>query len=123
MLYPNHVGSALIRPDDQGKIRGLSLQAMYEQTGISLDQIRGQIALLLDQAREIQDRITFSEKIYLADCGFEPVIGKSYHLYKRTDGSEFLSMISPEEWTSRYQFTFLTTVVLLSDHTWKVIRK
>lgn len=122
MPYPRHVGSAIIKPIDKGKSRGLGMRAMYEQSENNLDQIRKQIEFLIDQAKEIQERIEFSEKIYKADCGFIPVIGTTYYLYRREDGSEFLSMIAPGEWPGRYKLIHQCSVSLLADHSWKIIR-
>ncbi len=31
--YAHHVGSAMIKPIDQGRTEGLAMSAMYEQTG------------------------------------------------------------------------------------------
>lgn len=120
MSYPTHVGSALIKPLDQGKARGLGMRAMYEQTGIALNQIKKQVEFLADQAKDIQRRIEFSEKIYQAECRFIPVIGKTYHLYQRSDSTEFLSMIEPGEWSHRVHLAHLCSVTLLADHSWQI---
>ena len=48
--YAHHVGSALIKPIDRGRVRGRALSAMYEQTDRQLDQIREQVELLAAQA-------------------------------------------------------------------------
>jgi hypothetical protein len=120
MPYPAHVGSALIKPIDQGKTRGLGMRAMYEQTDIALNQIKKQVEFLIDQAKGIQKRIEFSEKIYLAECRFTPVIGKTYHLYQRSDSTEFLSMIEPNEWPQRINLVYLCSVTLLADHSWQI---
>ena len=41
--YAHTVGSAVIKPIDKGRVKGLAVTAMYEQTEIQLDQIREQI--------------------------------------------------------------------------------
>ena len=38
--YAHHVGSGLVKPEDQGKLKGLALSAMEHQTDMQLDQIR-----------------------------------------------------------------------------------
>ena len=72
--YAHTVGGALIKPEDKGRIKGRAVSAMYEQTDMQLDQLRKQFELLAQQAKEIQDRVTISEKIYLADIPFSPLI-------------------------------------------------
>jgi len=36
--------------------------------------------------------------VYESEFNFEPLIGESYYLYEREDGSRFLSLIGPSEW-------------------------
>lgn len=120
--YAHTVGSAIIRPLDQGRTRGEAMQAMYEQTDTQLTQIKRQVELLISQAQEIHDRIRISESIYLAECRFKPNISQRYHLYTKPDGGTLLSLIDPEEWGPRSPFRFEATVKLLADHTWEILR-
>ncbi len=119
--YAHTVGSAIIRPMDQGRVKGNAMTAMYEQTDSQLHQIKEQVEKLIQQAQGIHDRINVSEKIYLADCGFKPVMGQKYHLYQKEEGKWLLSMISPAEWGANAPFIFLAQVRLLHDHTWEVL--
>ena len=119
--YAHTVGSAIIRPIDQGKTKGLAMQAMYEQTDTQLTQIKKQVELLISQAQEIHDRIQISESIYTAECRFKPNISQIYYLYLKPDGEKLLSMISPAEWGSRSPFRYDATVKLMADHTWQVV--
>ncbi len=122
--YAHTVSGVEIKPIDKGKVKGRAVKSMYKQTDMQLDQIKKQIELLAEQAQGIQDRITISEQIYNAQMNFEPLIGFTYHLYERKDGSEYvLSMVSPEEWGANPPYHFIATVELLSDHTWEVLRK
>ena len=121
--YANHVGSAIIKPIDKGKVKGLAMSAMYQQTEKSLLQIKEQVETLIKQAQEIHDRIDISEKIYQADVRFRPIIGKTYHVYERDNGTWTLSLISPDEWRGDPPYIFLATVELMADHTWDIIKK
>lgn len=119
--YAHHRGSVVIEPIDRGKIKGRAIAAMYEQTDVYLDQIRQQIELLARQAQAIRDRVEISEKIYSAEMGFEPIIGKTYHLYLRKNGNHLLSLVAPQEWGRKMPYEFVASVKLLADHTWEVI--
>jgi hypothetical protein len=119
--YAHHVGSAIIRPLDKGKTRGIAMEAMYQQTDTQLLQIKEQVETLIRQAQAIHDRISISERIYQADCGFKPVPGYIYYLYERKEGSWVVSMVSPDEWGSRSPYVFLAKIELLADSTWKVL--
>lgn len=119
--YAHTVGGAVIKPIDKGRVKGLSLDAMYEQTNVHLSQIRKQVETLIQQAQEVHDRVEISEKIYLADMGFKPLIGRIYFLYQKKDESYVLSMISQDEWGDKPPYKFVSEVKLLSDHTWEII--
>lgn len=121
--YSSSIGSALIKPEDKGKIKSNGLSAMEKQTEMQLQQIYGQIETLARQAKQIKERVEFSARIYIADMNFDPLIGHKYFLYERKDGSDVLSMIGPEEWGRSFPFEqFLAEVELLADHTWNIIR-
>ena len=121
--YAHHSGSALIRPEDKGRIRGNAMTAMYDQTDRQMEQLRRQMETLVNQAKSLRNRMNVSELIYQADIPFQPVIHHIYHLYQRKkDGVHVLSMISPEEWGTRMPYDFLASVRLLGDHTWEVLQ-
>ncbi len=121
--YAHHAGSALVKPIDKGRTKGLAVEAMRQQTDIQLAQIRRQIELLAEQAQAIQRRVDVSERIYGAEMNFKPLIGHTYHLYEKANGRAVLSMIGPTEWGKRgipYE-SHTATVRLLADHTWEIL--
>lgn len=121
--YAHTSGAAVIKPIDKGRIKGNAMSAMYEQTNRSLDQIRKQVELLMEQANAIRKRVAVSEQIYQADTSIRPIVGHIYHLYLRKDGKHTLSMIGPDEWGSRAPFEFVATCRLLADHTWDILHE
>ena len=124
LAYPHNVGSIAIRPEDEGKLKTRALSAMREQTNKQLLQIQKQAELLAAQANELRKRVEVSEKIYLAELSFEPFVGNIYHLYKINDIYKLL-LIGPNEWgrSMRTYMEFISTVRLLSDHTWEIINE
>ena len=122
--YAHHTGSALVKPEDQGKLKGRALSAMEHQTDMQLHQIYEQMQLLAEQAKKLQARKTISERIYGAEMRFEPLINHVYFLYEKDSGDQLLSLIAPEQWgRSGKEFTFVAEVRLLADHTWDILRK
>ncbi|EQC51476.1 DUF2452 domain-containing protein, partial [Bacteriovorax sp. DB6_IX] len=75
------------------------------------------------QYEKLKNKVEVSERIYLADMSFRPLIGKTYFLYSRKDKKDILSMVAPTEWgKSGHPYEdHIATVQLLADHTWKVI--
>ncbi len=51
--YAHQVGSAVIKPEDQGKLKGRALSAMSQQTDMQLGQIYEQMQLLASQANAL----------------------------------------------------------------------
>lgn len=120
--YAHHAGSALIKPEDQGKIKGRALSAMEYQTDMQLNQIYEQMQLLAEQAKKLSDRKKISELIYTAEMRFEPLINHTYYLYKKENGIHLLSLVAPGQWgKSGSALIYLATIKLLADHTWEVI--
>lgn len=122
VAFPHTVGSAVIKPEDKGRIKGLAMAAMKEQTKSQLRQLYDQMKILAGQAHAIKARVHFSERIYQAQINIDPVIGKVYYLYEKSTGQDVLSMISPDEWGKIIPYKrFIAEVRLLSDHTWEVL--
>lgn len=120
--YAHEVGGAVIKAVDKGRIKGLAVSAMYEQTDMQMSQIKEQIDLLAAQARAIHKRVEISEIIYQAEMSIKPLISHTYHLYKRNKtGKHLLSMVAPDEWGRSSALIFVATVKLLADHTWDIL--
>ena len=120
--YAHQSGSALIKPEDKGKITGRAVSAMHSQTDMQMAQIYKQMQLLADQAKTIQKRVEVSERIYQTTMNFEPLINHIYFLYEKEDGTDFMSMVSPEEWGRKKRYSkFVAEIKLLADHTWEIL--
>lgn len=122
IAFPHHVGGVAVRPEDKGKIKGRALSAMKEQTDQQMNQLYEQARVLAAQANAIKKRVEISERIYLAQMNFDPIIGHIYYVYEKKNGDDVLSMVAPQEWGRSIPFArFIAKVKLLSDHTWEVI--
>lgn len=119
--YAHTAGSAVIKPEDIGKVKGRSVLAMRQQTDKQMNQLYEQMEILAKQAKMLAERKEISERIYEAAMGFEPIINQTYYLYEKEDGTDLLSLISPNEWGKSFKYSkFLAKVLLLADHTWEV---
>ena len=95
--YGHHAGSALIKPEDKGKLKSRALDSMEQQTDMQLGQIYEQMQLLAEQAKKLNDRKRISEFIYTAEMRFEPFINHTYHLYQKDEGDFMLSLVGPKQ--------------------------
>ncbi|MCB0477582.1 MAG: DUF2452 domain-containing protein [Crocinitomicaceae bacterium] len=122
--YPHHLGSAIVKPEDKGRIKGNAMAAMESQTDMQLHQIYEQMQLLAEQARKIEKRKEVSEIIYAAEMRFQPLINHVYHLYQRENGTHILSLIPPEQTQfskNMSNWEIIASVKLLADHTWEIL--
>ena len=118
LSYPHTIGSAVITPIDKMGVKGSSLETVEEQAEMQLNEIREQLELLLKQAKNIKERVAFSQQVYEADINFVPVIGEVYHMYEKQDGGYIISMVAPWEWKNIPYKSFTGTIKLLADRTW-----
>jgi hypothetical protein len=120
--YAHTSGSAVIRPEDKGKLKGRAVSAMQSQAEMQMKQLYEQMELLAAQANSLKKRVNISERIYTAEIPFEPLIGHTYYLYRRNNGQDVLSMIAPNEWGRSKSFPqYVATIKLLADHTWEIL--
>jgi hypothetical protein len=118
-----HVGSALIRPEDRGKIRATALASAEHQARHQMEMLRRQAESLMEEARKIEARLLLSVEIFQADVNFVPVVGNVYHLYERDSGSRFLSLIGPDSWGKLAKpLNHRGSFRHLADSTWEPVK-
>ncbi len=84
-------------------------------TGGKLEVIAEQIRVLQDKARALLDAARRDAELHRIKCSFEKRIGGVYHLYREEDGTEWFSLIAPDEWRTKQTHTFLGTYRLEID--------
>lgn len=120
---PLSVGSVPIKAEDKGKIKANAVQAMHHYAQQEMDMLKKQADLIMQQVREIEERLKISEQIYQSDIRFTPVVNQVYHLYKKEDYFT-LSLIGPGEWGRKAKpLEYVASVRLLGDHSWQVLQK
>ena len=119
---PLSIGSPLIKPEDKNQIKATAVLAMNHYAEQEIKMLKKQADLIIQQVREIENRLVVSEKIYQSDMRFTPVIGQIYHLYEKEDHYKFL--IGPDEWGRTKSIgKYVASVKLLGDHSWDLIKK
>lgn len=83
-----------------------------------LRQIAEQIKSLQQQAGTILQATARDQQLHRAQCNFQRKPGNTYHLYRRGDGREYLSMLAPEEWGGTPPHEFIGSFRLESDMSW-----
>lgn len=118
---PLSIGSPPIRPEDKNKIRANAVEAMHHYANQEIAMLKKQADLIMQQVRDIEQRLKISAHIYESDMRFVPVINQVYYLYEKDDHYT-LSLIGPNEWGAAKQVKkYIATVKLLGDHSWDVL--
>lgn len=89
-----------------------------QQTSGKLKVIARQIKQLQDQAREILDQAQHDQELHHAQCHFKKQAGHVYHLYQKSSGNKYFSMLSPDEWGGQPPHDYLGSYRLEADMSW-----
>lgn len=92
LTYGSNHGAPMIRVDDvtswkQSKVNDLNsrFKAEYEE--------------IVNQAKKLKDEFEWNEFIYTkVTYTFLPIVGHTYHVYEKDNGSFFMSIIEPTAW-------------------------
>ncbi len=96
-----------------------SLTSMRHHADQQIKKLQDHADLLVDQAKEIVERVKLAEKISTAEYGFKPIHLKEYYLYEKDD-LLVLTLIGPDEWKSPYG-DCIAVVRQLGDSTWEEV--
>jgi hypothetical protein len=119
---PLNVASPPINPLDKKLIKANAYETMHHQANQQIEILKRQADLIMQQVKEIEERVMVSKQIYESNISFEPVIGNIYYLYKKSE-KLMLSMVAPNEWGKKLPYDeYLNKVCLLADKTWQVLK-
>ncbi len=97
--YATNVGAPVIRVDDVVSWKSRGIDNVNKELGNKFNELRIQYQKLMEEYE-------WNELVYSAKFSFEPVIGEIYHLYRDSNGVNFLSLIGPQEWNKEHIGTF-----------------
>ena len=107
--YASDLGAPAIKIENVTSWKQSNLSKVNHYFDSRFEDIKNQYAKMVEEYR-------WNELLYKAKYSFEPVMGKTYHLYSSGDDL-FLSMIGPQEW--RNPPDFLGSFHLDSQNLWK----
>ena len=108
--YGTNLGAPAIKIENLGPWKTRGIQSVNDRLSAEFDELK-------EKYLALQQRYEYNQLVYAADYNFKPVVGKTYHLYRKEKGSNFLSILSPEECT----FDFIASFRLDSDLIWERI--
>lgn len=105
--YGTNLGAPVIKADDVAGWKNLGIHKVNKEFESKFHELKMQYEQLIQEFQ-------WNELVYNARFAFEPNVGEKYHLYQDAVGSNFLSLIGPDEWDKKHVGTFR----LNSDKKW-----
>ncbi|WP_435262550.1 DUF2452 domain-containing protein [Tenacibaculum sp. nBUS_03] len=81
------------------------------------NQFKAEYEELKKEYQSLMNKYQYNELVYNARFSFEPIVGKTYHLYRKIGEDLFLSILAPHE----CNFNFVGSFILNSDKIWQKI--
>ena len=107
--YGTNISAPSIIPTGVSSWKNRSIGSFNHTFNNKVEQMKADYQKLIEE-------YDTNEMLYNAKMGFEPIIGKTYHLYSKDNVEEyFLSLIPPESWDRKHLGTFK----LNSDKVWE----
>lgn len=94
LTYGSNSGAPAIKLEDVGGWKQTQAQRANKVFTKKYDEIKEEFTNLVDEVK-------WNEFIYSTTYNFIPVLGETYYVYEKNDGTAFLSLISPNEWSMK----------------------
>jgi hypothetical protein len=108
LIYGSNLSAPVIKLED---VKGWRIREVVNVN----HQFLTKYEELKKEAEKLFDEYNWNELIYHhTEYNFIPVIGQTYHLYKRKNGNFFLSLIDPNQWKKE----FIGSFILTSSNKW-----
>lgn len=95
LTYGSNVGAPAIQLEDVDGWKRVQAHKANKVFVKKYDELK-------EEFKELIDEVKWNEFVYSAQYNFVPVMGETYYLYRKGDGSLFLSLIAPNEWNMEY---------------------
>ena len=106
--YPTNVGAPVIEVLNTVAWKNKNLQSVNAQLDAKFNDLKHQLTIF-------KSLYESNQRVYNAKFSFEPIVGNVYHLYINSNGTEFLSILAPNE----CNFEFIDSFRLNSDKIWE----
>jgi hypothetical protein len=107
LTYGSSTSAPAIRLEDVGGWKQIQAQNANKIFTKKYEEIKNEFKRLVDE-------VSWNEFVYSSTYNFIPVIGETYYLFERRDGTPFLSLITPNEWNMK----FIGATRLESNNKW-----
>jgi hypothetical protein len=106
--YSTNLGAPAIQPIDTIAWKNRNITKVNHKIKTRYQELKAEYEKMMAE-------FDHNKLIYNAKFSFEPIIGEVYHLYLKQDGTNFLSIIAPEQ----CNFNPLGSFYLNADQIWE----
>lgn len=100
LVYGSNLGAPAIKIDNVAGWRLSSIQNVNSEFQTRYEE-------LMTEAQKLKEEYEWNELIYgKVEYTFQPIVGQTYHLYRRANDTLFLSIIEPRSWRVEYIASF-----------------
>ncbi|HEY9052625.1 MAG TPA: DUF2452 domain-containing protein [Gammaproteobacteria bacterium] len=93
-------------------------------------RVSAKLKVIADQIRSLQKEALMAleeakqdQQLHHAECNFKRIPGKLYHLYRKSNGKTYFSMLSPDDWNGNAPHEYLNSYRLENDMSWTPLEK
>ncbi|MGI9532914.1 DUF2452 domain-containing protein [Lutimonas sp.] len=108
--YATSVGAPVITMTDTVSWKNRSISKVNQKVQAKYLEIK-------EEYDKMMEEFEFNNLIFSAKFNFEPIVGDTYHLYKRDNEELFLSLIAPHECS----FNAMGSFYLNADQIWEKV--
>jgi len=122
--YPMEGGAPGFGPIKVVGEKDKAVNVARQNAKLEYDRIMEQAEVLMKQARALQARLYATEMVHCAKFSFNPIHGKTYHLYYDERNSvNLLIQNGPKDWSCGIpnKWIYSMAVKKLGDSTWAIV--
>ena len=108
--YATSVGAPVITTNDTNAWKNRSINKVNHKVQAKYIELKAEYEKMMAE-------FEYNNLIFSSKFSFEPIVGETYHLYKRENGETFLSIIAPHE----CNFNNLGSFYLNADQIWEKV--
>ena len=116
--YPVSRLAAPISLVDTAKLIEQASETVALRTNAQLEVIVEQMRALQERARAIVEQASRDVDLIHAECRFRRVAGRIYHLYEKSGGQRYFSMLGPDDFGGHSPTGFVASFRYEPDESW-----
>jgi alkylation response protein AidB-like acyl-CoA dehydrogenase len=116
--YPVSRLGAVVSLVDSAQVIEAASETVALRTNSQLQSIVEQMQALQEKARSILERAERDLELHQAECRFQRVAGRVYHLYRKVDGRRYFSMLDPEDYGADAPHEHVGSYRYEADESW-----